>query len=332
LKHIQNKLILGFILGIGVFVGLGMYADFAEMTRLLQRFNWLWLPAILGLTVINYGLRFVKWHFYLHQIGVKNVSIWDNLRIFLGGFGFSLTPGKAGELVRTLWLKKRAGVHPATTAPMIFAERLTDGIAMALLSLLGGFVYPQYWPAVMLVGLALILTVVVIQVRPLALWFLTLGEKLPLVSKIVHPLHLLYESAYELLKPKNLLAAVGLGCIAWISEGLAFYLIFVGLGVAPSLTLIFQAIFILAFALIAGGVSGMPGGLGVTEGGLTGMSHLLIAVPDSLAATATLLIRFCILWLSIILGMLVMIIWRPFLFGQQADDLQNLALELSRSG
>ncbi len=316
MKNLRNKIIIGIILGVAVMVGLGIYADFTEMARLLRAFRWGLLPAIIGLTVVNYLLRFSKWHFYLRQIGVKNLSWGADLRVFLGGFGFSLTPGKAGELVRLLWLKNLANVHPAKTAPVALAERLTDGIAMAILSLVGGLMYPQFTPAALTIGAVLVVAVVVIQIRPLALWALGVGEKLPLVSKIAHHLHDLYESAYELLRLKNLLVAVTLGTVAWVSEGVALYLVLRGLGLPADAQLAVLSVFILAFASVAGGASGVPGGLGVTEGGLTGMLQLLAGVSENIAATATLLIRFATMWFGVALGLLIQAIWRDFLYGQ----------------
>lgn len=316
MKNLRNKIIIGIILGVAVMVGLGIYADFTEMARLLRAFRWGLLPAIIGLTVINYLLRFSKWHFYLRQIGVKNLSWGADLRIFLGGFGFSLTPGKAGELVRLLWLKNLANVHPAKTAPVALAERLTDGIAMAILSLVGGLMYPQFTPAALTIGAVLVVAVVVIQIRPLALWTLGVGEKLPLVSKIAHHLHDLYESAYELLRLKNLLVAVTLGTVAWVSEGVALYLVLRGLGLPADAQLAALSVFILAFASVAGGASGVPGGLGVTEGGLTGMLQLLAGASENVAATATLLIRFATMWFGVALGLVIQAIWRDFLYGQ----------------
>ncbi len=320
MKNLRNKLIIGIILGVAVMVGLGIYADFTAMLRLLRAFRWMLLPAIIGLTLVNYLLRFTKWHYYLHQIGIKNISWWADLRIFLGGFGFSLTPGKVGELVRLLWFKNLAGVHPAQTAPMAVAERLTDGIAMVLLSMLAGFAYPQYLPAALSIGAVLLAAVIVIQIRPLALWSLGIGEKLPLVSKIAHHLHTLYENAYELLQWKNLLFAVSLGALAWISEGVAFYLVLTGLGIAASSQLLLLSIFILAFAAVAGGASGVPGGLGVTEGSLAGMLVVLAGTSEEVAATATLLIRFATMWFGVTLGLLIMLIWRDFLFGSEGVE------------
>lgn len=326
-NQIHNKLLPGFILGLGVFVALGLYADFTAIYRLLWTFDWTLVPAILVLTAANYGLRFVKWHYYLHQIGIEGVPVWDNLRIFLGGFGLSLTPGKSGELVKSVWLRNRTGVHPAKTAPMILAERLSDGIAMVLLALLGGALYPPYRPAVAVVGSLLVAVVIAIQTRRLANLVLRIGERTPLVSRFTHHLQLLYESAQELLNGRNLAVAVGLGCVAWGIEGIAFYLILVGLGLSPSPSLVLLAISVLSLALIAGGVSGMPGGLGVTEGGLTGLLLFTAAAPEGVAATATLLVRFCVLWLGVITGVIVILIWRRFLFSSHPAEVPTLAVE-----
>ncbi len=326
MKSLRNKLIIGVIFGALVMVGLGIYADFTEMARLLRAFRWGLLPAAIGLTVVNYLLRFTKWHFYLRQIGVKNLSWWADLRVFLGGFGFSLTPGKAGELVRLLWLKNLADVHPARTAPVALAERLTDGIAMAILALIGGLIYPQFTAAALTIGMVLVVAVVVIQIRPLALWALGIGERLPLVNRIAHHLHDLYESAYALLRLKNLLIAVTLGAVAWVSEGVALYLVLLGLGMPAGGQLALLSIFILAFASVAGGASGVPGGLGVTEGGLTGMLQLLAGASENVAATATLLIRFATMWFGVVLGLLIQAIWRDFLYGDSnAADLASIS-------
>jgi len=326
MKNLRRKLIIGIIFGAVVMVGLGIYADFTKMMQLLRAFRWELLPAAIGLTAVNYLLRFTKWHYYLRQIGVKNLTWWADLRVFLGGFGFSLTPGKAGELVRLLWLKKLANVHPSETAPVAVAERLTDGIAMVILSLVGGLAYPQFTPAALTIGVVLLTAIIVIQIRPLALWLLDIGERVPPVAKFIHHLHTLYDNAYELLRLKNLLIAVTLGTLAWVSEGVALYLVLRGLGLPADGQLVLLSIFILAFASVAGGASGVPGGLGVTEGGLTGMLQLLAGASENVAATATLLIRFATMWFGVVLGLLIQAIWRDFLYGQDdAADLDAIA-------
>ena len=137
INSFYRKLIFGFGLGFIVFIGLLLYADIQDATHLLQDFKWSLIPAILGLTLFNYLLRGVRFHYYLRQVGLKNISLWTSLRVFVGGFSLSLTPGKVGELIRVVWLKRLAGADPVRVAPATVIDRLVDGLAMAILASVG---------------------------------------------------------------------------------------------------------------------------------------------------------------------------------------------------
>lgn len=306
---------LGVALAVLVLIGLLLYGDIRKMSRLVQNFDWRLMPAIFGLTVFNYLLRSVRFHVYLREIGVRNISLWTSIRVFIGGFALTLTPGKVGELIRLLWLKNIANADPATVAPSIIVDRVIDGLAMALLALLGLLVYPQYWPVVAVIMAVLLAGVVAVQIRPLALWLLAIGERLPLVSKIAHHLHALYESTYRLLRPKMFLLGLSVGLLAWIAEGLAFYGVLVGLGVPESTQVALLSVFTLAVGSLIGGASSLPGGLGATEASMTGILQAVVGLSESVAATATLMIRFFTLWSGVGLGILIVIIWRKMLFG-----------------
>mgnify|MGYP005844551441 CR=1 FL=1 len=332
INNLHRKLIIGFGLGLAVLLGLILYADLQQVTQLLQNFQWRLLPAILGLTLLNYLLRGVPFHYYLRQIGVANLSFWTSLRVFIGGFALTVTPGKVGELIRVIWLKNLTGASPAQTAPSTVVDRIVDGLAMAILALLGVLVYPQYRAGVLSIVAVIVGLVVISQIRPLALWLLNRGEQIPLVSRFVHPLRELYESTYELLRLKNLLVGMGIGLVSWSAEGIAFYLVLVGLGVAPSPNLALLAIFILSLSSILGGTSGLPGGLGAAEAIMTGMLQLLVGLPEDVAATATLLIRFFTLWFAVGLGIMTVLIWRKLLFERPTAAALGERLAVEGSG
>lgn len=321
INNLRRKLVIGFGLGFTVFLGLILYADIQEVGYLLQRFRWNLLPAILGLTLINYLLRGARFHYYLRQLDVYNVSFWTSLRVFIGGFALTLTPGKVGELIRVLWLKDMAGVDPVRVAPSTLVDRIVDGLVMAILASLGALIYPQYRLAVMLILSIIVGVIIISQIRPLVLWLLNLGEHLPLVSRFVHALRTLYENTYELLRLKSLLVGVGIGLISWSAEGLAFYLILVGLNITGSFNLVLLANLSLALSSILGGISSLPGGLGATEASMTGMLQVLLGLPENAATTATLFIRFCTLWFGVGLGVLTVAIWRRLLFGDGTEKL-----------
>jgi uncharacterized protein (TIRG00374 family) len=316
MENVKSKVVLGLLLGVLVIFGLALAADLPQVVGAVEGFEWNWLPLILGLTSFNYVLRFFKWHFYLRQVGIHNIGWADSLKVFLGGFSMTVTPGKIGEAFKSLWLKNLTGTPISRTLPVVAAERLSDALGCSLLASVGVFAYPNYWPAFLAILAVMLGAIVVIQIRPLSLRLLAIAERLPLVSRFAHNLHEFYESSFELLRLKNLVVAVGLGTVSWAGEGAAFFWVLKGLGVNPTLMLLFQATFILAFSVIIGGASTLPGGLGAAEVSLAGMLVLIVGLPRARAASASLLIRFCTLWFGVTLGFIVVALYQKQLFGR----------------
>ena len=89
---------------------------------------------------------------------------------------------------------------------------------------------------------------------------------------------------------------------------LAFYLVLVGLGYHGSGMLLLQAAFILPISTLAGAVVLIaPGGLGIAEGGITGLLQVIVeGTSKSVATLATIIIRFTTLWFGVIVGLVVL--------------------------
>lgn len=245
---------------------------------------------------------------------MTEIRIQDSMALFVAGFTMAVSPGKVAEVLKSVVLKRMVGTPVSRSAPVVLAERLSDGLAMLLLASAGVVAYPQYWPVFALVIGGLCIGIIIIQIRPLALRMLALIGRLPLISRYAAELETFYESSHVLLKIKNLGIAVGLGTVSWAGEGVAFYLILLGLGLHPSPDLLFQAVFILAFSTIIGAVSGLPGGLGAAEVSVGAMLQALVGLGRTMAGTATLLIRFCTLWFGVLLGLLALLLFRRRLF------------------
>lgn len=300
---IARRLIPGLILGFVVLIGLALLGDLHEVSQSLLRFRWEFFLAAIGLTLVNYILRFVKWHFYLGQIGVRNLSWAQSLRMFVAGFPLAVTPGKVGELLKGLWLNRICKVPVGRGVSVVLAERISDGLAVMILSTLGVFTYPQYWPAFAVI-LGLLLAVVIFsQIRPAALFLLGIGEKLPLVSRMAHGLREFYEGSFALFRPGAALLAVGIGVISWLSEGIGLYMILLGLGLPASNDLMTSAIFVLSFSTAIGAASALPGGLGAAEISIAGMLTLILGENPAISTSATLLIRLATLWFGVALGL-----------------------------
>lgn len=310
------------VLACVVFIAIALYADAPHLFIALVHFRWEYLPLILGLTLFNYFWRFIKWQYYLRRLKV-GIQPWKSLLIFLSGLSMAITPGKVGELLKSYLLKRETGAAISHTAPIIVAERLTDGIAMLMLAATGLVLYRFGWEVLLVLLLLGLTGIGFVQNRRLVLTLLSFGERLPTVSRFVHLAHAFYESAYTLLQWRPLLLAILIGFVSWLGECGALYIVFIGLGVAPSIDLLIKATFILAFASLAGSASGLPGGLGAAEGSVLALTHLLISPSAVVGGTATLLIRFCTLWFGLGLGAIALLVFQstrhPAFFRERAN-------------
>lgn len=321
-QSLRRRIVAGLIFGFLVFLGLGLIGDIRQIGNQFTNFVWAYTPLILTGTLFNYTLRFFKWHFYLGQVGEHDLTRRQSARLFVAGFPLAVTPGKVGEALKAVWLQNKTGIPSTRGVTVVLAERISDGLAVLALSTLGVIAYPRYWPAFTAVLGALLAGVVISQIRPLALGVIGFAERLPLIKRLAHQLRDFYEGIYALFRPRATLIAIALGSVAWLGEGLAMYLVLIGLGVPSGWETLSIAVFVLSFSTVIGAVSALPGGLGAFEASAAGMLTLLLEVPASTAAAATLLIRFATLWFGMTLGLLVWSRSGDLLY-LQTDDEEN---------
>lgn len=316
--QLRTKFLWSLLLALVVYMALILYADWQALAETLAGFQWIYLPGALGLTLINYLGRLLKWHWYLQLVGVR-ISRADSGRIFGVGMLMVMTPGKVGEFLKSYMVKNVTGTPMSVTAPVVLAERMTDGLAMLILAGVGLFAFQDTTARlVAIVALLAILTIILlVQVRPLALWMLNFGEKLPVVNRFAHGLHEFYESSYLLFRPRNLAIAVSIGVVSWLCEGIAYYLVVVGMGITPNGEALLISIFIFSISTVVGALIATPGGLGGTEGSLVALSGQLLAMARTPASAAALLIRFATLWFGVAIGIVSLILWPKLLSGSK---------------
>lgn len=296
-------MVAGLLFGFLVLLVMLLLGDLRQVGETMLAFQWSLYPWVFALTLINYVLRFYKWHFYLGQIGVREMSTKESARLFVAGFPLAMTPGKVGEALKGLWVKQKTGVSTARGVSVVMAERISDGLGVLALSTLGVIAYPQYWQAFAIVLTGLLALILLSQIRPAALGLIAFGERLPVVGRFSNPLREFYEGSFSLFRPGATLLAVSIGTVSWFAEGVGFYLVLLGLGLPGGSDTLSIAVFILSFSTVIGAVSALPGGLGAAEASIAGMLIVLIGVRPDTATSATLLIRFATLWFGVALGL-----------------------------
>ncbi len=321
----RSKIILSFLFGLAVMAVLAIVGDFNQMVKVLGDFQWWLIGPILGLTLVNYLARFIKWHYYLKVVGngAEQIRVGDSAAVFVSGMSMAMTPGKVGEFLKSYLIYRLNRTPMTVTAPIVVAERFSDGLAMLILASLGVFFFdnPILRLALLAILLGAIAIFIIVQWRWLALKIVDLFGKISFLASRMSHLHNLYESSYRLFSPRSTLLAVGLGLVGWSCECIAFFLVMLGLGFEASFLLLIQCTFILASSTLIGSVSMLPGGLGAADSSIGGL--LLVAVKGITGATAsaaTLLIRFCTLWFGVTLGLATLFVFRKRFEGPAPEN------------
>lgn len=298
---LRRRLVPAGILTALVLLGLALYADAPSLIAALADFDLRALPIALALASLNYAVRFVRWHYYLRHLRIP-VRAGTSAGVFLSGLSMSITPGKLGELLKCFMLRDRLGVRIASSAPVVVAERYTDIVGVLVLVGAGATRFPRGGPVlaaggiVALVLLALLTASDTMTDRAGALLSRTLFKGRSLETEWARESGAAFRS---LLRGHPLLVGTVLGAFAWFLECVAFLVVLRGFG-ETGITLL-GATFTYATATLAGALSMLPGGLGVTEGSMAALLAGL-GVQREIAAGATLVIRACTLWWGVLVG------------------------------
>ncbi len=279
-----------------------MVGDVSKLGDRLAGFNWWTFVAALGLALLNYVIRFFRWAMYLRHQQVS-VPVASSALVFGAGLSLSITPAKLGELVKSYLLREMHGTSATATAPIVVAERVTDLIALLVLAVIGVAVYGVETTLVIvaacLVGFGLVLLAWARPARAL----IDLFTRPRFTSRFRKPMQEMYTGLAALCRPKLLVMATLIAVPAWGAECIGFAEIVNGFTNAKvDLGL---AMVIYAATTIAGALSFLPGGLGVTEASMTILLVQGAAQLDKPAAVdATLLTRLATLWFAVLLGLI----------------------------
>jgi uncharacterized protein (TIRG00374 family) len=301
-RHRDILLLAGlFALVLAGLASLAAATGWAETMQQIGKLTFLQILILLGLSLINYGFRGLRWHLFARRLGLPTKLIQD-MRHFLGGFAMSVTPGRVGELIRMRWLRRETGWSVERTAPLVLMDRASDLGAIALILALSITLSAAGIAGAVPVTLMALIAAYV-ATRPQLLAGIALGAyRLSGVwPRLFGRIRTASRSLARFSDAKTMLAAAALGLIGWMAEGYAFYILLMWMGADIGF---WTAIAIFVFSTLAGGLTGAPGGVGGAEAAMIGLL-MIEHVPLDMSVPATLLIRLTTLWFAIGIGFAV---------------------------
>lgn len=308
MKGRSKALLLLAFLTLIAFAGVSIYTDLSDLGDRLSGFQWWAFAAALGLSLFNYLLRFVRWELYLRNADIR-LERTLSARIFLSGFALSVTPGKLGELLKCYLIRDYKSVPIAKSAPLVVGERVTDLTALMFLGLIGFAIYGVAGHMIIVAAIFIASGLTVLAWPQFARAVIMAVSYPTFLRKLRDPLLEFYVGLANLVRPWPLCWATGIASVAWLAECVGFSLI---LAAFPGTHVPFGlAILIYAATTVAGALSFLPGGLLVTEAGMT---LLLVesarGVDEPTAVAATILTRLATLWFAVLIGIVTLTLLR----------------------
>lgn len=306
-QSVISRIIPGIVLGLLVLLGLMLLGDIQAVSRGMLLFDWRYLLAVLLLGLVNYFIRIIKWHYSLGCTGVMRLSFTSSAHLFLAAFPLTASQGKVGQALSSIWLKQKSGMPASWSSQALAADSSSDWIAALALLLVGVAAFPAYWLALLILYIALAGLVVLLKNYVTLDSWSGLVQQLPALAEAINRLRMTFSNGLALYRPSSGSIAFLLGLLSWIGDGVCLFLILIGAGLQPTLQLLAAAVWIIALASLAGGLSGLPGGLGAIEVALAAALTAFTGLPPALATVATVLHRLSTFWFKIWVGL---IIWR----------------------
>jgi uncharacterized membrane protein YbhN (UPF0104 family) len=271
---------------LAVFTAYGIY-QFAvgDWTMVISfwRDNLEIVPLLIGFSILDVALEGVAWMWVYHRFGIKAFDRGGSATFVAGRAGL-LLPAQLGRLIRPDAMTK---LQRGALADCLKAEAVVFVLdAVAVIALLAAlFVYRLYPLAA---GVAA-LTIIVVSVF--------LGNT---IAGFLTHTRMNMPARFWWAWPTFFV--IGLDMAGWIAHGLALHVVVSGM---PGDMTLWDSLFVGPGSAVLGVSTGLPGGIGATEG-IIGASLRLRSVPTEYLAIGIAAFRLITFWMWIPIGWLAL--------------------------
>ena len=296
--RLQKNFLVVVVAAIAIYAIFLFISDYNVISEKITLFQMEYLIPILLVVASSWIPLILKWHLLLKKNKIK-IPLKKSILIWFSGSALTITPGQIGELIKSQLLKNIFNVSRSKTAPIIFAEKFYDLTGAIVVSIVGIIVLDIDQNLIFLSLIILSVLFFLIYYRPLFEFILKKIIKLKYFSKFSDNLDESYNIVKNSTSPKISLISISLSITYWIIISFSVYLILLAFNI-ESLSFL-KSIAIYPTSVLVGVATFIPGGVGVTEGSLTGLLTLQ-GIDVSLALVLSVVIRIFTLWFTIFIG------------------------------
>ena len=299
---LDNRLILVLVAVVGIYAIFLFISDYNIISEKISNFKINYLPLILLFVSASWISLIIKWHLLLKNCEI-HVPLKKNILVFLSGAAFEITPGQIGVLIKSQILKTSFNIPRTRTVPVIFIEKMYDLVGAILASIIGIIILGIEPYLIIVAILVLAIIFFFMYYRPAAELFFKRLIKTKFFSKYVENLSEFYEIIQKSTNVKVATICILLAVTYWFIVSAAGYYVLIGFDI--NILDYLKVLAIYATSTLLGAISFVPGGIGITEGTLTGLLTLE-GIGVSVALILSVMIRIFTLWYSAFIGFIAL--------------------------
>lgn len=295
----MSKKILFIFVALIFYLGIISFSNFEKFANNIFQFKFEFLYVIISLSFLTLIIKGFRQQIILKKLGIS-ISAKNNLLLYFAGLSMLVTPGGAGQIVKSYFLKNRFGVQISKSLPLVFVERYNDLIALITMITFTLILIQNYeiLMLVLIIWIMVILCYSSLRSKTLFQKIQLLINKLPLLKKRTSAISECYDGLHSSTSGSFIIKTWLLSMIAWIVDAISAYYVFVGF--SQNLDFIYTT-FVMYTSLFLGFITFLPSGLGVTELSVMGLLTSK-GIEISVATSIIILIRLTSIWFSTAIG------------------------------
>ena len=293
-----DKILILTLIGVAFYSVMIFLSDLQLILSILKKINYNMLPIII-LSLSTMILAGIRYHILLRGLDI-DCNISKSISISLIGQSMLATPGKLGNFIKCVILKREINTPFSVSLPSVIAEQMLEILSIAVI-----LMFFSIWINVIEAKIILTILIGIITISSLGLYNDTIFFKIYNILYKIKYLRNILEKGKEsrkglkkLFSFQILIKTVPLSLTSKLIQVLMIFLIFEMFNVDLGFVL---AGIIYNTSLVIGVLSFIPGGLIITDGS---MISLIIknGINISVATVAVIVIRFFTLWFSVVIG------------------------------
>ena len=295
---LDNRLILVLVAVVGIYAIFLFLSDFSIISEKISNFKINYLPVIILFASVSWIPLIIKWHLLLKNCEI-DIPLKKSITVWFAGVAFEITPGHIGALMKSQILKTSSNIPRTKTVPIIIVEKVYELIGAILASVIGIIILGMEFYLIIIAISGLVVIFFFMYHKPASELFFNRITKLKFFTKYVENLSEFYEIVKKSTNVKTATICILLALTYWFMVSAAAYYTLIAFDV--NILDYLKVLAIYTTSSLLGAISFIPGGIGITEGSITGL-FTLNGIDVSTALILSVMIRVFTLWYSVGIG------------------------------